>query len=46
MSDRIELGTYLIAAALTGQKINLLKVEPKIIKTELKVLKKKSNTHC
>jgi UDP-N-acetylglucosamine 1-carboxyvinyltransferase len=40
MSDRIELGTYLIAAALTGQKINLLKVEPKIIKTELKVLKK------
>ena len=29
--DRIELGTYLIAAALAGKKIILLKIKPKII---------------
>jgi len=37
--DRIELGTYLIAAALVGKKIIFLKIKPKIIKTELKLLK-------
>jgi UDP-N-acetylglucosamine 1-carboxyvinyltransferase len=38
--DRIELGTYLIAAALVGKKIIFLKIKPKIIETELKLLKK------
>ena len=38
--DRIELGTYLIAAALVGKKIIFSKIKPKIIKTELKLLKK------
>ena len=38
--DRIELGTYLVAAALTGKKIILLKINPKIIETEIKLLKK------
>ena len=38
--DRIELGTYMIAAALTGKKIIFLKIKPKIIETEIKLLKK------
>ena len=38
--DRIELGTYLIAAALAGKKIIFLKIKPKIIDTELKFLKR------
>jgi len=38
--DRIELGTYLIAGALVGKKIILNKVNPLIIKTEIKILKK------
>ena len=38
--DRIELGTYLIAAALVGKKIVFLKIKPKIIKTEIQLLKK------
>jgi UDP-N-acetylglucosamine 1-carboxyvinyltransferase len=38
--DRIELGTYLIAAALIGKKIILLKIKPKIIETEIKLLKR------
>ena len=39
--DRIELGTYMIASALLAKK-NLIidKIEPKIIKNELNVLKK------
>ena len=39
--DRIELGTYVIAGALLAKK-NLIidKIDPKIIKTELNVLKK------
>ena len=39
--DRIELGTYLISGALLAKK-NLLidKIDPKIIKSELEVLKK------
>ena len=40
MFDRIEAGTYVIAAALSGKNISILKTKPKIIKTELKVLKK------
>ena len=38
--DRIEAGTYMIAAALIGKKIILNNVSSKIIKTELSVLKK------
>ena len=38
--DRIELGTYIIAGALAGNRINILKVQPTIIKTELRLLKK------
>ena len=38
--DRIELGTYLIAAALIGKKVIFLKIKPKIIDTEIKLLKK------
>jgi len=38
--DRIELGTYMIAAALVGKKIIFEKVDPKIIKNEIDVLKK------
>ena len=38
--DRIEFGTYLIAAALVGKKVTFLKIKPKIIETEIKLLKK------
>tara|TARA_B100000579_G_scaffold425750_1_gene431927 strand:- start:636 stop:1895 length:1260 start_codon:yes stop_codon:yes gene_type:complete len=38
--DRIELGTYIIAAALIGKKISLLNIKPKVIETELRILKK------
>jgi UDP-N-acetylglucosamine 1-carboxyvinyltransferase len=38
--DRIEAGTYMIAAALIGKKIILNNINPKIIKTEIDVLKK------
>ena len=38
--DRIELGTYLIAAALAGKKVIFFKIKPKIIGTEIKLLKK------
>ena len=39
--DRIELGTYMIACALLAKK-NLLidKIDPKIVKNEIDVLKK------
>ncbi len=40
MFDRIEAGTYLIASALIGKKISILKVKPKILKTEINILKK------
>ncbi len=40
MFDRIELGTYLIASALAGKKLSFYNINPKIIKTELKILKK------
>ena len=38
--DRIELGTYLIAAALVGKKIIFSKIKTKVIETEIKLLKK------
>jgi UDP-N-acetylglucosamine 1-carboxyvinyltransferase len=38
--DRIELGTYLIAAALIGKKVIFLKIKSKIIDTEIKLLKR------
>ena len=40
MFDRIEAGTYLIAAALAGKKINIKNLKPKILNTEIKILKK------
>ena len=38
--DRIEFGTYMIAGALTGKKIIIDKIDPKIIKHEIDILKK------
>ena len=38
--DRIELGTYIIAAAISGSKVIFPKINPKIISTEISVLKK------
>jgi len=40
MPDRIEAGTYLIAAALLEGNLKILGIDPKIIKTEIDVLKK------
>jgi len=40
MSDRIEAGTYLIAAALTEGNLKLIGIDPKIIRTEINILKK------
>jgi len=40
MPDRIEAGTYLIAAALTEGKLRILGIDPKIIITEINILKK------
>ena len=40
MFDRIEAGTYMIASFLTGGNLKILNVNPKIIKTEIKILKK------
>ena len=40
MPDRIEAGTYLIAAALTQGKLKINGINPKIIKTEIDILKK------
>ena len=40
MFDRIELGTYIIAGALVGNKLMFNKIDPNIIQTEIKVLKK------
>jgi UDP-N-acetylglucosamine 1-carboxyvinyltransferase len=37
--DRIEAGTYMVAAALIGKRILLTNVNPKVIKTEINVLK-------
>ena len=40
MFDRIEAGTYLIAAALTESKLEIKNVIPQLIKTEIDTLKK------
>jgi UDP-N-acetylglucosamine 1-carboxyvinyltransferase len=40
MSDRIEAGTYLIAAALTEGNLKIKGIDPKIIKIEIATLKK------
>ncbi len=40
MPDRIEAGTYLIAAAVTEGKLKISGINPNIIKTELEIFKK------
>ena len=40
MFDRIEAGTYIIAAALTGGNIIIRNIKSKIINTEINILKK------
>tara|TARA_A100001011_G_scaffold123333_1_gene130154 strand:+ start:823 stop:2085 length:1263 start_codon:yes stop_codon:yes gene_type:complete len=40
MSDRIETGTFCVAACLTGGDLKINNFDPKIIKTELTLLKK------
>jgi len=40
MPDRIEAGTYLIAAALTEGNLRIIGIDPKIISTEINILKK------
>jgi UDP-N-acetylglucosamine 1-carboxyvinyltransferase len=40
MPDRIEAGTYLIAAALSEGNLKIIGINPKIINTEINVLKK------
>ena len=40
MPDRIEAGTYLIAAALTQGSLKITGIDPKIIKTEINILEK------
>ena len=38
--DRIEAGTYLVAGALIGKKIKLNRLKPKILKSEINILRK------
>jgi len=38
--DRIEAGTYMIAAAITKGKLKINNIEPKFISTEIKLLRK------
>jgi UDP-N-acetylglucosamine 1-carboxyvinyltransferase len=40
MPDRIEAGTYLIAAALSEGNLRIVGIDPKIINTEIDILKK------
>jgi len=40
MPDRIEAGTYLIAAVLTDGNLKITGIDPKIISTEISILKK------
>ena len=40
MSDRIETGTFCVAACLTGGNLKINNFDPEIIKTELSLLKK------
>ena len=40
MFDRIEAGTYMIVSALTGGNLKIINIKPKIIKTEIDILRK------
>ncbi len=40
MFDRIEAGTYMVAAAVTKGNLRISKINPEIIKTEIGILKK------
>ena len=40
MFDRIEAGTYLVAAAVTEGNLKIKNIIPSVIKTEIKTLKK------
>tara|TARA_B100000700_G_C15019479_1_gene844927 strand:+ start:733 stop:1992 length:1260 start_codon:yes stop_codon:yes gene_type:complete len=40
MFDRIEAGTYMIASALTEGDLKIINIDPKIVKTEIDILKK------
>jgi UDP-N-acetylglucosamine 1-carboxyvinyltransferase len=40
MFDRIEAGTFVIAGALSGQSLRIVNIDTKILKIELKVLRK------
>ena len=40
ISDRIEAGTYIIAAALTNGRLKIENIDPKIISTEINLLNK------
>ena len=40
MFDRIEAGTYLVAAAVTEGNLKIINIIPEIIKTEINILKK------
>ena len=40
MFDRIEAGTYLVAAAVTEGNLKIKNIIPKIIQTEINTLKK------
>ena len=40
MFDRVEAGTYMIASALTGGNLKIINIKPKIIKTEIDILRK------
>ena len=40
MFDRIEAGTYLVAAAITEGNLKIKNINPNIIRTEIKILKK------
>ena len=42
MFDRIEAGTFIIAGALSGKKLKVLGIDPKILKKEIAILKKMS----
>ena len=40
MFDRIEAGTYMIVSALMGGNLKIINIKPKIIKTEIDILRK------
>ena len=37
--DRIEAGTYIIAAALTNGHLKIMNIDPKVMSTEINLLK-------